>query len=239
MSLLRMLAFRPADDGSVQADRNPARTEPAPRRPAAPAVAPAARSTAAATAAAAVADRDQRDRIEPARDQRDRLEPARGAAETPVARAPVPAPAPVASPTPESGGGASGGIADAEAWHALIAASGLKGPARLLAEHASFIAYEGGVLRLSLPTSDDHLKSSALTAMVANALVPALGATPQIRFENAPVQGESLRERNERARDERQSTAESTFMNDPDVQRLIAQHGAKVVPDSIRPFEDN
>jgi DNA polymerase-3 subunit gamma/tau len=27
-------------------------------------------------------------------------------------------------------------------------------------------------------------------------------------------------------------------MNHPDVQRLIEQHGAKVVPDSIRPFEE-
>ena len=93
--------------------------------------------------------------------------------------------------------------------------------------------------RLSLPAADEHLKSTALVTMVANALAPALGAAPQIRFENASVQGESLRERNERARDERQSAAESAFMGDPDVQRLISQHGAKVVPDSIRPFDDN
>jgi DNA polymerase-3 subunit gamma/tau len=82
------------------------------------------------------------------------------------------------------------------------------------------------------------LKSTALITMVANALVPTLGAAPQIRFEAAATQGESLRERNERVRDERQSAAETAFMNDPDVQRLIAQHGAKVVPDSIRPFEE-
>ncbi len=94
------------------------------------------------------------------------------------------------------------------------------------------------MLRLSLPASDEHLKSTALITMVANALVPALGAAPQIRFEAAATQGESLRERNERVRDERQSAAETAFMNDPDVQRLIAQHGAKVVPDSIRPFEE-
>ena len=115
----------------------------------------------------------------------------------------------------------------------------LRGPARLLAEHSVFIGYDGNVLSLSLPATDEHLKSTALVTMVANGLAPALGAVPQIRFENASVQGESLRERNERARDERQSAAESAFMSDPDVQRLISQHGAKLVPDSIRPFDDN
>lgn len=130
-------------------------------------------------------------------------------------------------------------LLDADAWHALIASSNLKGPARQLAEHAVFVGYDGSVLCLALPAADEHLKSSALTAMVANALAPALGVAPQIRFENASVQGESLHARNERARDERQGAAEDAFMNDPDVQRLIQQHGAKVVPDSIRPFDDN
>ena len=53
-----------------------------------------------------------------------------------------------------------------------------------------------------------------------------------------PGPRESLRERNERVRDQRQASAEDAFMNDPDVQRLISQHGAKIVPDSIRPFDE-
>ncbi|KRD39185.1 DNA polymerase III subunit gamma/tau [Lysobacter sp. Root916] len=129
------------------------------------------------------------------------------------------------------------GIADAEAWHDLVASSGLRGPARLLAEHAGFIAYADGALRLSLSADDDHLRAPALIQMVADALAPRLGVAPQIRFESAQS-SESLRERNERARDQRQSSAEDAFMNDPDVQRLISQHGARVVPDSIRPFDE-
>jgi len=149
-----------------------------------------------------------------------------------VVERPVAPPAAAQAPTP-------GAIADADAWHALVADSGLRGPARLLAEHSVFIGCDGDVLRLALPASDEHLKSSALITMVANALVPALGVAPQIRFENAPAQGESLRQRHERARDERQSAAEAAFMGDPDVQRLISQHGAKLVPDSIRPLDEN
>jgi DNA polymerase-3 subunit gamma/tau len=163
-------------------------------------------------------------------------EPVRSAVPAPTAAStgnPPAAAAPTARPP------VTGTIADADAWHALIADSGLRGPARLLAEHSVFIGCEGDVLRLALPASDEHLKSSALVAMVADALAPALGVSPQIRFENAPAQGESLRQRHERVRDERQSAAEATFMNDPDVQRLMSQHGAKLVPDSIRPLDEN
>ena len=42
-----------------------------------------------------------------------------------------------------------------------------------------------------------------------------------------------------RKRDARQREAESAFLADPDVQRLLSRPGASVVPDSIRPFDDN
>ncbi|MEG3192113.1 DNA polymerase III subunit gamma/tau [Lysobacter sp. D1-1-M9] len=129
-------------------------------------------------------------------------------------------------------------IADADDWHDLIAASGLKGPARLLAEHAGFIGYADGVLSLSLPATDEHLRAAPLVQRVADALAPVLGSAPQIRFESAAQPVESLSARNERARDERQSAAEAAFMSDPDVQRLISQHGARLVPDSIRPLDE-
>lgn len=110
----------------------------------------------------------------------------------------------------------------------------------MLAEHAGFVGYADGVLSLSLSADDDLLRSNAMTVnLVAEALAPALGVTPQIRFVEASRPAESLRERNERARDERQANAEANFMSDPDVQRLISQHGAKVVPDSIRPYDEN
>jgi DNA polymerase-3 subunit gamma/tau len=131
------------------------------------------------------------------------------------------------------------GIANADDWHAIVAGSGLKGPARQLAEHAGFIGYADGVLRLSLSPEDEMLGGAATVKLVADALAPLLGHAPQIRFETAAVAAESLRERNERARDARQAAAEEAFTNDPDVQRLITRHGARVVPDSIRPFDEN
>ena len=246
MSVLRMLAFRPAENDATRAPASTSgamRTEAAPSRTAAPANMSAANAAREALACDSTPRESAPRVLEPRAPEPRSPEvraPVREAAAQPVAEAaPEPtrvAPPPsVAAPATNS----SSPLPDAYAWHALIAGSGLRGPARLLAEHSVFIGYDGGVLKLALPASDEHLKSSALIAMMATALTPALGTAPQIRFENAPVQGESLRERNERARDERQSAAEAAFMNDPDVQRLISQHGAKLVPDSIRPFDEN
>jgi len=248
MSVLRMLAFRPAEGEGARA---PASTSGAARSEVAVPRATAPANMSAANAAREALARDSAPRAPEPRVPEPRAPKPR--APEPGAKAPQPAPsfpqampepvhvvasAPAVAPAPTVQASSSP-LPDADAWHALVATSGLRGPARLLAEHAVFIAYDEGVLRLALPASDEHLKSSALIAMMSTALTPALGAAPQIRFENAPAQGESLRERNERARDERQSAAETAFMSDPDVQRLISQHGAKLVPDSIRPFDES
>ena len=204
MSVLRMLAFRPAESGGVRVD---------------PVTQPAARGDAASAAKAALATSTAS--APPA------LKPAPPVL-PPQAIAAPPAPAPTATAA----------VVDADHWLQLVANSGLRGPARQLAEHAGFVGHDDGVLRLSLSQADEHLKAPALVKMLGDALAPALGAAPQIRFESAQAAGETLHQRSTRERDARQVAAESSFMNDPDVQRLITQHGAKVVPDSIRPFDE-
>ena len=44
--------------------------------------------------------------------------------------------------------------------------------------------------------------------------------------------------RSARERDARQVAAETAFLADPGVQRLMTGRGATLVPDSIRPFDD-
>jgi len=125
-----------------------------------------------------------------------------------------------------------------EDWHALVAGTRLQGPARQLAEHAAFIGYSDGVLSLSLSDDDEFLRAAPIVKLVADALTPLLGTTPQLRFEARAASAETLHQRKERVRDERQAQAEQTFMGDPDVQRLMSQYGAQVVPDSIRPLNE-
>lgn len=148
----------------------------------------------------------------------------------------VPVPAPAAIDTKSSSPRTT---LDADRWLELVADSPLRGPARELASHAGFVSHEGEVLRLSLSPADEHLKAPALLKMLADALAPALGVAPQIRFEVAKPAGETFHQRNTRERDARQVAAENAFVNDPGVQRLMTRHGAQVVPDSIRPFDES
>src|SRR5690606_41917616 len=49
---------------------------------------------------------------------------------------------------------------DASGWLDLVAGLALRGPVRELAAHASFVDWRDGVLQLSLPAADDHLKTT-------------------------------------------------------------------------------
>jgi DNA polymerase-3 subunit gamma/tau len=222
MSVLRMLAFRPAGAGGGQPIPPAGGTRAAPdARPAPAAAAPPKQAMPAAPP------------VTPA--------PAPAAA-PPVAPAPMPAPTPASAPSPSAAVPAPApvptGALDAERWFALVEASTLRGPARVLASHAGVLGFDDGVLRLSLSAADDHLKSPSLVKVRAETLAPALGGTPQVRFEAGQGGTETLHQRSARERDARQEAAEAAFMADPGVQRLIQQHGAKVVPDSIRPFDE-
>lgn len=215
MSLLRMLAFRPAETG-VAASGGTASAAPAPR------------ASGAAAAKAALSMQDAK---------REPIAPPPAAQPVPAAAPRAPAPPPAAAEPTKTPVAASSASVDAERWLELVASIGLKGPARELASHVSFVGYADGVLRLSLPSSDEHLRAPLLVKQLADALASELGAAPQIRFEAEAGQGETLHQRNERQRDARQAAAEETFLADPAVQRLI-QKGAQVVPDSIRPFDE-
>jgi DNA polymerase-3 subunit gamma/tau len=114
----------------------------------------------------------------------------------------------------------------------------MKGAAKQLAENAAFVDFNAGVLRLSLEAGLDYLRSERSLIELTSVLERKCGAPPKIVFENALAASETLQQRSHRQRDARQTAAEENFMNNPDVQRLIQQHGAKVVPDSIRPLDE-
>ncbi|MCC5094289.1 MULTISPECIES: DNA polymerase III subunit gamma/tau [Xanthomonas] len=149
--------------------------------------------------------------------------------------APPSAPAPV---TPPAAAFDDGHIADAEQWLELVTRSGLNGPSRQLAANAAFIGHRDGVLRLALAPGFEYLNSERSIANLAQALAPELGNTPRIVIETGSADVETLHERANRLKGERQSAAETAFMNDPNVQQLIQQQGARVVPDSIRPYDE-
>uniref|UniRef100_UPI003F82396F DNA polymerase III subunit gamma/tau n=1 Tax=Xanthomonas sp. 0924 TaxID=2835534 RepID=UPI003F82396F len=152
-----------------------------------------------------------------------------------VAAPSVSAPAQTTDPSPLLD---NGHIADAEQWLDLVTRSGLNGPSRQLAANAAFIGHRDGVLRLALAPGFEYLNSERSIANLAQALAPELGNTPRIVIETGNADVETLHERASRQKGERQSAAETAFMNDPNVQQLIQQQGARVVPDSIRPYDE-
>ena len=210
MGVLRMLAFRPLQDGAAATTTAGSAATSSMRGPGPAPAAPAAAAPAAKPVAA-------------------RAAPAHAPA-MPVA-SPSAAPAtPAAPPSTIS--------LDAAAWPDLVASSGLRGPVAQLAAHSAFVGYDQGVLKLSLAPADEHLKAPALVKLLADALAPRLGGVPQIRYALAEAAGETPGQRSARQRDARQASAEEAFLGDPQVQRLMQQQGARVVPDSIRPLDD-
>ncbi|MEG3049946.1 MAG: DNA polymerase III subunit gamma/tau [Thermomonas sp.] len=218
MSLLRMLAFRPGEQATQGASPLPAQKTVAAVRDASP--------SHAAMAAAATMRAVQAQPV-----------PAPQAQAARVAESPIDVP--VASAPPAAAGGESALlVTDTEHWLALVARSGLRGPVKLLAEHAAYVGHADGVLRLSLATDHEHLKSPSLVLQLGDAVSRLLGGNVQLRFESGAARGETANVRNTRERDARQAGAEHGFAADPAIQRLVQVHGAQVVPESIRPLGD-
>ncbi|HEY0332999.1 MAG TPA: DNA polymerase III subunit gamma/tau [Stenotrophomonas sp.] len=158
----------------------------------------------------------------------------------PVLESPVAISAPVVAASRPAAAAHSDGHADldAEQWLDLVSRAELTGPSRQLAAHAAFISHENGVLRLSLAQGFEYLRSDRSISQLAQAIAGLTGHSPQILIDAGQAEAETLHERNHRHKGERQEAAEAAFLADPNVQRLIQQQGARVVPDSIRPYEE-
>ncbi|VXB69905.1 DNA polymerase III/DNA elongation factor III, tau and gamma subunits [Luteimonas sp. 9C] len=240
MTVLRMLAFRPAEGGAAapaagsgNRASGPAAARAALGAQAAPASVPAPRTASPSPTPQVASAPPPAAVVAP---------PSARPAPAPVRTTPpvdVPPVAPPRAEAPPPAVAAKLRTLDAHQWLDLVAELPLRGPVRELAASAAFVALDGAVLRLALPEADEHLKAPIMVHQLCEALAGPLGGAPQIRFETAAAsETVTLHERNARERDARQSNAESNFMSDPDVQRLMSQQGARLVPDSIRPFEE-
>ena len=150
---------------------------------------------------------------------------------------------PVAAAQPSdllASGAPAPSIANADQWHELIGACGLKGPILQLASHCAFIDCDQGVLRLYLAPEDAHLRNDNTVRQLTAAINASVGAPLQLRFEQQSPSnpGDTLHARNSRQRSERQLAAEASFLADPVVSQLIG-NGASLVADSIRPQQEN
>jgi len=182
MTLLRMLAFRPAQAGAAAKEAKPT----VQNRPAPVSAAP------------------------------------RIAAPTSVA-------VPTAAVTPRS---AAEPPSD---WAGMIEAAELKGPAGQLARNASLIAIENNCVRVALNPAYEHMNAAPVVANIEERLSAVLGRGVKLRFEKPSAVLDTPADAAQREQTARQQAAERALGEDPFVQTVIRDFGARVIPESIKP----
>jgi DNA polymerase-3 subunit gamma/tau len=208
MALLRMLAFRPVGDATPP----PARAE---RTASSAPMSPARSSTATPTVSAAP---------QPPMPPRS----AEGRQPAPAVVAQAPALAPIAKD--------AGGLPH---WEALIERAGLRGPFGLLAQNAVLRERDGQTLVLALQPAHMSLAVEPMVSQMEERIGQALGERVRLRFvsNSHDALPDTPAARAAQARDAAQSAAEQSIEADPLVQSLKREFGARVVPQSVKPYE--
>jgi DNA polymerase-3 subunit gamma/tau len=206
MTLLRMLAFRPAD---AEAPRAGAGNAGGAARAPQPAGSGRVASGPVAVPQASAATRK----------------------DTP-AGVPNAGPPRAAEPANGRGNGAPAGEVD---WPTLLRSLDLRGPARQLADHCDLQSHSGGAWQLVLPADKQHLNTQQLRGRIESALREHFGRELRLSIvagtPSRPTPADlRLASENERAR-----AAREAIENDPNVRALQEQLGATLEADSIRP----
>ena len=218
MTLLRLLAFAPADGGGDGASATSPRTrEPGvvPARPATRPERPAAPRLATSPG------------------------PARGG-EAPGPGA-VAARATASGPRPAAAGTTAGAAVrplpdDPAAWPDYVAGLRLSGMASQLAAQTELRAVEGHVVNLRLPATHKHLADRAYSDKLKAALEQAAGRRLMLAFEVGDAAPSSLASKERRERAEARERNEAAFRDEPFVRDVVARFDGRVRPDSIKPL---
>ena len=213
MTLLRMLAFRPAEPDGPAA-QGPQVRQP-PRQPPRPKSAAAALAQAQGSPPAAVEESPPAAVAAPA---------AQAAAE--------PEPAPTAPSAPP----VAADIDAAPEWNELVGQLRLGGVAGQLAMHCGWGGHDGERVTLRLDPSFSHMRSDAIVRRIEKALSEYFGQPLKVEIVLAAPQNETPAQRAEQDRAERQRQAVETIERDPNVAAMRKAFGAELVPNSIEPI---
>ncbi|HEY6483703.1 MAG TPA: DNA polymerase III subunit gamma/tau [Steroidobacteraceae bacterium] len=207
MTLLRMIAFRPA--GEAQQATAPPRGEPkaAERKAAEPKAAePKAegKATEAPSARAAVKASDA-------------------------------ATAPTAAAAAAAAAGAAASLGQPPLWSEIVSQLELQGAARQLASHCILLGRQGPVLRLAL--EGQFMRTAAQEDKLCQALSRFFGQTVRLEFEAAATGVVTPARAEQRVALEDLDAARRAFEADPAVQGLRERFGATLLPETIRPIK--
>ncbi len=124
-----------------------------------------------------------------------------------------------------------------ESWAAFAAKLPLSGMAEQLARQSECVAIAGQQLTLRVPSK--ALLEGAPSERLLTVLNDYFGFEIELLFEVGAGEGSSAHALDQVAQQARQDAAEVAIEQDPFVQALIQDFGAKVVPGSIRPNQLN
>jgi len=211
MTLLRMLAFRPASDQGTATSAPASGAARGTERPAVRAAAAAPRrappgQSSAPSAQPALADVPPRDLTGPAVLQ--------------------------GGPAPGVGQPLS-----AANWASIVGALELGGLSRQLAAHCAFLGRDGMLIRLALDPRNQHVRTPSTVERLTQALCRHLGETLRVEVEVEIVEASAetpARAEERQARDEL-AAARASLEADPTVLALKEKFGATLRTDTIRP----
>jgi len=125
-------------------------------------------------------------------------------------------------------------------WETLIERAGLRGPFGLLAQNAVLRERDGQTLVLALQPAHMSLAVEPMVSQMEERIGQALGERIRLRFINGNLGAvaQTPAARAAQARDAAQASAEQSIESDPLVQSLKREFGARVVPQSIKPFDN-
>lgn len=160
------------------------------------------------------------------------------AAPAPAYRAasPIAAPAPaVREPAPAAPSRDANGLPN---WESLIEQAGLRGPFGVLAQNAVLRERDGNTLVLALQPAHMSMAVEPMLSQMEERISNALGERIKLRFVDIDKTAASATPaaRATQARDAAQAAAERSIEDDPFVQSMKRDFGARVVPQSVKPF---
>jgi DNA polymerase-3 subunit gamma/tau len=149
--------------------------------------------------------------------------------------APVAASDPTPTTSPPASASAAPRLEDKEHWHALVAALELGGLASELARNCELVDWDGQRLRLTLDQASERLRVETTEQRLRSALAAVLGEGLRLEIQVARPEGETPSQRRDRARRERQRSAEEAMAHDPIAAALRDTLGARLMPGTVRP----
>ncbi|MBD8898207.1 DNA polymerase III subunit gamma/tau [Rhodanobacter sp. DHG33] len=123
-------------------------------------------------------------------------------------------------------------------WESLIEQAGLRGPFGVLAQNAVLRERDGNTLVLALQPAHMGMAVEPMLSQMEERISGALGERIKLRFVDIDKSAAAATPaaRATQARDAAQAAAEQSIADDPFVQSMKRDFGARVVPQSVKPF---